>query len=60
MPSGSVANRAGLHLFIQMTEPLGRDEKILLLSVSTIREGVPYDDACVLDVGEHEFIKHPS
>lgn len=60
MPSGSQSNPSGLHLFIEMTAPLGPDEEVLLLSISTIHEGVPYDESCVLNAEEHEFIKHPS
>ena len=32
----------------------------MLVNLSSVREGVPYDTTCVLDAGEHEFIRHPS
>lgn len=30
------------------------------MSVTSIREGIPFDDACVLKVGDHPYIKHDS
>lgn len=33
---------------------------VLLLSVTSIRQGVPPDDACLLQPGEHPFITRPS
>jgi hypothetical protein len=32
----------------------------ILISVSSADPELPYDKTCVLDVGEHEFIKHQS
>lgn len=33
---------------------------ILVVNISSVHQGVPYDATCVLDVGDHDFIKHPS
>jgi len=33
---------------------------ILVVNISSIKHGVPHDDACILDVGDHIFIRHPS
>ncbi|QPS58455.1 hypothetical protein I6G53_16785 [Serratia plymuthica] len=33
---------------------------ILVVNVSSIKPGVPHDNACVLNPGEHRFIQHPS
>lgn len=46
------------HLFfvISKMEP----DKVLLASVSTIREGLVCDSSCVLRAGDHPFIKHDS
>ncbi|WP_370548264.1 hypothetical protein NMD69_03765 [Edwardsiella tarda] len=30
------------------------------MNISSIKNGVPYDDSCVLNTGDHDFIKHPS
>jgi hypothetical protein len=32
----------------------------LVVNVSSIKQGIPYDDACVLNPGDHRFIQHPS
>ncbi|MFZ4524204.1 MAG: hypothetical protein ACOYOE_01315 [Chlorobium sp.] len=32
----------------------------LLVNFSSIYEGIYYDDAFVVNIGEHPFIKHPS
>lgn len=46
-----------LYVLISQENPGPRN---LLVSVTSIREGVFYDDACVINAGEHPFIKHPS
>jgi hypothetical protein len=48
-----------MHLFIVMTQMCAAKQH-LLLSVSSIKEGVSHDDACVFAGGEHEFIDRPS
>ena len=32
----------------------------LLVNVTTIRPGIPYDPACELNVGDHRFVRQPS
>jgi hypothetical protein len=49
----------GDHLFIIVTKRC-RDNRHLLVSISSIREGRAYDPACVLDAGDHPFVHHPS
>ncbi|MCD6672662.1 MAG: hypothetical protein LT106_07390 [Burkholderiaceae bacterium] len=31
-----------------------------MVSVTTIRSGIPHDTACELHAGDHPFIRHPS
>jgi len=57
IPSGP--KQDGLHLFVVMTDACENNHH-LLLSVSTIRAGAFYDDACLLAPGDHEFIKAAS
>ncbi|MDR0578309.1 MAG: hypothetical protein LBI87_12465 [Candidatus Accumulibacter sp.] len=38
----------------------GKIPQVILVSVTTLHEGLPNDPACVLDAGEHPFIKHKS
>lgn len=53
------------HLYFILTDPCfngetGDSDCVLSVSCSSIKEGKNYDDACVLQVGEHEFIKRDS
>jgi hypothetical protein len=47
------------HLFVVVTNKC-KDDLHLLFSISSIRPGVAYDDTCVFDGGEHDFIRHRS
>lgn len=38
----------------------GKVDQFISVSVTTIYEGLPHDPACVLMLGDHPFIKHPS
>jgi hypothetical protein len=60
-PSGS----SGSHLFFVILGPIkvpgyGNDPQFISVNATTIREGIPYDDACILNPGEHPFIKQKS
>ncbi|EAA0619059.1 hypothetical protein FYL48_21945, partial [Shigella flexneri] len=33
---------------------------VLVVNISSIKDGVPHDPSCVLNSGDHRFIKHPS
>lgn len=61
VPSGP----SGLHLFIIALGPsvlsgYGATPQVLMASTTTIRDGIPYDPACVLNVGDHPFIQRAS
>ena len=47
------------HLFAVMNDPC-KDGLCLLLMVTTIRGHRRQDNTCVLNAGDHTFIKHPS
>ena len=52
------------HLHIVCNDPIhcprfGR-EGVLLVNVTSIDPLVPHDSTCVLNVGDHPFIQHPS
>ena len=47
------------HLFSVMNDPC-QDGLCLLLMVTSVKDGRVYDTTCVLSVGDHPFIKHPS
>lgn len=56
-----------LHLFFVLTNPLsaaqfgyGTNLKVLSVNISTIRDNVPYDNTCEIEIGEHPFIRNRS
>lgn len=59
LPSGTFESPDKKHLFIIMTKVCANGQH-LLLSVSSIKEGVKYDATCELEVGCHPFITLPS
>lgn len=54
MPSG-----ADKHLFVVLTEPCNTG-CVAIVNFTSIRTGRYFDRACLIDKGEHEFIRHPS
>lgn len=52
------------HLHVVMNDPVFSAEhsahSILLVNISSVKDGVPYDATCVLDAGCHPFVKHQS
>lgn len=60
IPSGSI-NRPDLkHLAILLTNPIGPAKQILTVTVSTLRGNKFDDHTCIINAGEHDFIKQPS
>lgn len=47
------------HLFAVMNDPCDQHQ-VLVLNVTSIKEGKYHDPACEINVGDHPFIKHPS
>ena len=57
MPSG-----AGDHLFVVLNDPAvfagyGARPQVVLVSLGTVRPGIPHDPTCVLEPGCHAFVK---
>ena len=53
------------HLFFLLTDPcfdgeLNQENAILLVNCSSVKPDKPHDNACYIEQGEHEFIKHRS
>lgn len=57
VPSGTTERPDLKHLFILLNDPHGEEQKVLIVSISTIREGRHYDGACRLFAGDHPFIR---
>ena len=63
VPSGPQNDSSRKHLFIVLTDPCddGTGTKfILMVSISTIKTGLPYDPTCILYAGDHPFVKRES
>jgi hypothetical protein len=60
IPSGPT----GYHLFIVIwageITARASGNQLLLASICTVYEGVPHDEACELEAGDHDFIDHES
>lgn len=48
------------HLFVVLTKPVGIQEDILIVGVSSIRDDQYHDPACKVYAGDHPFISRPS
>lgn len=53
------------HLFTIVIDPMvvpnmGSMPIVILIGFTSVRSQVPYDDSCVVQAGEHPFIKHES
>lgn len=47
------------HLFAVMNDQC-RNNMCLIIMITSLREGKYHDPACILDIGDHSFIKHRS
>ena len=63
VPSGPAGNPDQKHLFILLTDrPVIESDvrHVLMVSISTVRTGIPHDPTCFLYPGDHPFVKHRS
>lgn len=63
IPSGPQGDQDRKHLFILLTDPHdggSGTKSVLMVSLSTVRSGIPHDPSCVLYAGDHPFVKHDS
>ena len=63
IPSGPQERQK--HLFALMLDPLlvdgyGNKPHVLLACVTSVKNGLPSDDSCLLSQGDHPFIEHDS
>lgn len=62
IPSGSGSKQ---HIFTVVFGPCqlpqrGSADQVVMLSFTSVRPEIPYDNACLIQAGEHEFVKHLS
>ena len=64
IPSGPEHDPDRMHLFVVLTNPFDDRgdgvQRVLLVSLSTVHDHKNHDPACVLEAGEHRFVKHES
>lgn len=64
IPSGPDHDPERKHLFIILTDPCQDDEKgersVLLASLTSVPNRVAYDSTCILQAGDHPFLRHAS
>ncbi len=63
VPSGPENDPDRRHLFVLLTDPadVGDGVKaVLMVSLSSIKQGLPYDPTCLLYPGDHPFVKRES
>jgi len=61
VPSGP----EGKHLFVVVCDPVvlpgyGPHPCVVMVNLSTVRAGIPYDSTCVLQAGSHPFVAQES
>lgn len=60
IPSGPAGDPNREHLHILLTDPIGAERSVLLVSVCSVKAGLPHDATCYLFPGDHEFIRQRS
>lgn len=63
VPSGPVGDLGRKHLFILLTDPHDDGfggKVVLMVSLSSVRPGMPNDPTCILYPGDHLFVKQDS
>lgn len=59
IPSGPITDPDKMHLFFICTNKCDADQ-VLLVNLTSIRDGVPHDNTCEINVGDHRWVKEPS
>lgn len=61
IPSNPQGNLSSKHLFVVMCDPRGPQKDVLLAQMATyIGEHTGHDSTCLLNQGDHPFIRHTS
>ncbi|MEW9857854.1 hypothetical protein [Pseudomonas putida] len=60
VPSGTVERPDLKHLYILLNDPSGKDKLVLMVSISTVHPEKYHDPTCILEPGDHSFIRSKS
>jgi hypothetical protein len=63
VPSGPVGDPNRKHLFVVLNAPYcesGGVPSVAMVSFRSLAPDLPYDQTCLLNKGDHPFIKHPT
>ena len=63
VPSGPKNDPDRKHLFVLLTDPANDGSggrPVLMVSLSSVKSGVPHDPTCILYPGDHPFVKRES
>jgi len=63
VPSGPQSEPNRKHLFVVLTDPADAGagvKALLMVSLSSIKPGLPYDPSCILYPGDHPFVTRQS
>jgi len=63
VPSGPEHDPNRKHLFTLLTDPVDHEAEekvVLMVSISSVRPGIPYDSTCILCPGDHPFVQRES
>ncbi len=60
VPSNPQGNLSNKHLFVILNDPVGPQREIIIVPICTVYEGRNYDNSCIVNAGDHDFVKHSS
>lgn len=63
VPSGPQSDPDRKHLFILLTDPAddgSGQNAVLMVSLSSVKSGMPHDPTCILYPGDHPFVRRAS
>lgn len=60
IPSGPAHDPNRFHLFILLTDPVTEEKLVLIVSISSVKQGIWHDNTCILEIGDHKFITRQS
>ncbi len=50
----------GNHLWVALTAPKGANGVFIAVNLTSVKNGQPMDDTCILQKGDHPWVHHPT